>query len=374
MEYLLIAGVFQCVLLAMLMFTKKDRALSDLLLGSYFLLNAINFLLSFIEAWNFKHDFPYPFFILTASPPLLLHGPALWFYIKSLTSQKFRFRPVYLLHFLPFTYVLFEHANAYYFLPSAERILLMKSQSFTGDPKFFIILSLMLVSILFYFGWGLLMLKHYRQRIRNYYSYTDSIELNWMKVLLTSAIIVYALIHIVFGIAVFKGIAPFTILQKASFGFAALYILVLGFYGLRQGDVFSSGKPMLDLERSHIPVNQPGNRDGSFVQELLKFMKEKKPFLDPDINLAGLAQQLSVTPEYLSGILNGSLRMNFFDFINRYRVEEFKERCLNPENSKLSILGIAFDSGFNSKATFNRVFKTLTGFTPGEYKTRVSGK
>jgi AraC-like DNA-binding protein len=81
---------------------------------------------------------------------------------------------------------------------------------------------------------------------------------------------------------------------------------------------------------------------------------------------------MNVQEEYLSSILNNQLNRNFFDFVNQYRVEEFKTQCLNPQNETFTLIGLAYDCGFNSKATFNRVFKNITSLTPGEYKQSVS--
>ena len=70
----------------------------------------------------------------------------------------------------------------------------------------------------------------------------------------------------------------------------------------------------------------------------------------------------------LSQVINEQLGVNFFNFVNQYRVEEFKERLADPSNRNFSLLGIAFDSGFNSKSTFNRIFRNTTGLTPSRYR------
>ena len=80
-----------------------------------------------------------------------------------------------------------------------------------------------------------------------------------------------------------------------------------------------------------------------------------------------LSKEFGVSADYLSGIINGLLGMNFYDFINHYRVEEFKQMCRDSSKRKLTIIALAYDCGFNSKATFTRVFKKNTGITPGEY-------
>jgi AraC-like DNA-binding protein len=101
-------------------------------------------------------------------------------------------------------------------------------------------------------------------------------------------------------------------------------------------------------------------------------MKAEKPHLDPDINLSLLSGKLKVSSEYLSSILNSRLNKSFFDFINHYRVDEFKRLCKDPGKKNLTLISLAYESGFNSKATFNRVFKREMNCTPSEYYSRVS--
>ena len=96
-------------------------------------------------------------------------------------------------------------------------------------------------------------------------------------------------------------------------------------------------------------------------------MKTEKPYLNPDLNLSDLANFLDMNRAQLSQIINSGFQKNFNDFINEYRVNTFKEKLNLGEHEQLSLLGIAFDSGFNSEATFNRVFKKITQTSPSEY-------
>jgi AraC-like DNA-binding protein len=97
-------------------------------------------------------------------------------------------------------------------------------------------------------------------------------------------------------------------------------------------------------------------------------MVTEKPYLDANLSLPELADKLEIPSHHLSRVINEQFGVNFFDFVNQYRVEEVKSKIGNPEFENLSLLGIAFDSGFNTKSAFNRVFKKMTGFTPSEYK------
>ena len=96
-------------------------------------------------------------------------------------------------------------------------------------------------------------------------------------------------------------------------------------------------------------------------------MDKNKPFLDADLTLASLAKELKIPPDHLSQVINSELSVNFYDFINGYRVKEAQKRLLDPKNRVYSILGIALNAGFNSKASFNRIFKKHIGITPSQY-------
>ncbi|MDW3652333.1 MAG: helix-turn-helix domain-containing protein [Bacteroidia bacterium] len=105
-----------------------------------------------------------------------------------------------------------------------------------------------------------------------------------------------------------------------------------------------------------------------FTELLLKYIETDRPYLDPDLSLRSLAEQLSIHPNQLSWLLNEHLDKNFNDFINHYRVETFKSLLLDPKNSAITIMGLAFESGFNSKTTFNTFFKKETGMTPRQFQ------
>ncbi|GAA4275832.1 hypothetical protein GCM10022259_05560 [Aquimarina mytili] len=102
-------------------------------------------------------------------------------------------------------------------------------------------------------------------------------------------------------------------------------------------------------------------------ERLQNFIENEKPYLDPDLNLVELSKKLNMTRAELSELINEGFRLNFNDFINKYRVDAVKQMLTNGKNQQLSLLGIAYECGFNSKATFNRVFKKVTQTSPTEY-------
>jgi YesN/AraC family two-component response regulator len=105
----------------------------------------------------------------------------------------------------------------------------------------------------------------------------------------------------------------------------------------------------------------------TYKEKLIRFISEEESFLIPNLSLRSLAEQLEIHPNKLSWLLNERIGKNFNEFINHYRIEYFKQLALNPENSHISLLGLAYESGFNSKTVFNTCFKKETGVTPKEF-------
>jgi TolB-like protein/AraC-like DNA-binding protein len=99
-------------------------------------------------------------------------------------------------------------------------------------------------------------------------------------------------------------------------------------------------------------------------KELLSYFNEEEPFLNPQLNLKLVADDLESTTNKISYVINTAFQLNFNDFINSYRLKHFKTIALDPKNSHLTILGLAYDSGFNSKSVFNTYFKKIEGLTP----------
>jgi AraC-like DNA-binding protein len=109
-------------------------------------------------------------------------------------------------------------------------------------------------------------------------------------------------------------------------------------------------------------------RSERYLNKLLRFMEEEKPYSDGDLTIQRLAEKLSVPAPHLSQTINERLGQTFSDFINSYRVEEAKRKLLDPALKHLSVLGIAEEVGFNSKSSFNSVFKKHTNMTPSEFR------
>jgi adenylate cyclase len=109
------------------------------------------------------------------------------------------------------------------------------------------------------------------------------------------------------------------------------------------------------------------NTAKEYSDKLITHLAEVKSYLNSDLSLRSLASELDIHPNHLSWILNNSIGKNFNEFINQYRIEAFKAIATNPNNSHLTIEGLAYESGFNSKTVFNTSFKKETGLTPKQF-------
>ena len=375
MVALLIIGIFQSVLLVFLLLTKKPKSISDFILSGYLFVSALTLLLAYLEIWSRTNSYPYPWLLNLSTPLILLIGPSLWLYVKSLTTQAFIFKPIYLLLALPFIAVLLMLISANYIAPSHIKIEMDKTEAFRGDWVFYIVMGLIALSNLGYTLWGLFLIRSYRKRLRTFFSKTENIDLRWLRFLLISALVSYASISLMYVIDTALGLMSYQNLQLAGFGIASLFVLAVGFVGLKQGNIFTTVPVHFDMDKAvsltekTLPVTK---QEEEFVHTLLRYMKEQKPHLNPELTISLLSTALGCTSEYLSGVINGRLNMNFFDFVNHHRVEEFKALARDSKNKNLTLISLAYDSGFNSKATFNRVFKKEVGCTPSEYLSKVS--
>jgi AraC-like DNA-binding protein len=162
------------------------------------------------------------------------------------------------------------------------------------------------------------------------------------------------------------------------FGFIALFSFVYSFYGIKQPVIFGEDlrtdydeekKESEKYARSGLKEDQAEN----YLQKLLTYVEEEKPYLDRDLSINQLSLMTGIPRHYITQVLNEYHKKNFFLFVNEYRVKEVIKRFADRKYNFYTILAIAYDAGFNSKTTFNSIFKSLTGFTPSEYREKTIG-
>ncbi len=342
-----------------------------ILVGSYILLG--NFYIT-SDLWR---KYPSIYYFLVLVDCSYLPGPLLYFYTAALTRPGFRFRRIYLLHFMPAIIATLYGLPDY--MISREQIQLIFSEILSnghpvGRPN---TADLMIafgahIQAWLYIILSLRLLASHRRRLQNLFTSIEHIRLTWLKFLITGLLILYSLILIQFFLNIKSG---FNLVSIASCSFAAslevtFFICAIGYKGLMQREIFSvalnlpDDDSITDAEKSSISPEKI--RD--IMAKVTQVMNEKKPYLDPDLTLPSLAEMLDVPRNYLSQAINEETKQNFYEFVNLYRVETAKRYLADPEKQNMNILNIAFEAGFNTKATFNSFFKKNTNLTPTEYK------
>lgn len=139
--------------------------------------------------------------------------------------------------------------------------------------------------------------------------------------------------------------------------------------GLKHPELFS-GLEKEDLDKKPMYGEDHWENAPDLLKQLEDFMEEHKPFLEAGLSVDALAKKLETSPRQLSSLINRELKQNFFEYINQHRVEEAKRLLDLPSNTRNRINEIIYDAGFNSKSSFNNIFKKHTGLTPSQFKKR----
>ncbi len=286
-----------------------------------------------------------------------LFGPLIYFYVKALTSQQMRFHFKYLLHFVPFFFFIL----LYYYIGH------ISYQSGFIQILNTLLPWLMMVQMLIYLISALQLLKKYSNKIHNNFSSLEKINLNWLLFLMICQFIIWPLSFIV---EMFKS----TPVQVNIMWLAiSIFIYSIGYFGIYQPEIFT-GKLQFDgpagqsEKKKYIKSTLTEDQSEIIFQKLASYMQTTKPYLNSNLNLPLLSQQLSVSTHHLSQILNERIGQNFFEYINKFRVDEAKRLLKDQHFQHLTLAAIGFEAGFNSVSSFNSIFKKYTSQTPSDYR------
>lgn len=285
-------------------------------------------------------------------------GPLIYCYVKHLVNRRAVFTKRDLIHFIP---VLFQ-TGLYWFLtfqpydyrrwfwfdvhrPITQRI------EFIGT----------FLSLFIYLLLSVRLLKHYQTWLKENTSETSRVNLNWLKVLL-------AIIFVWSGQWLLEIVLREVFNSYYEYDFAAFILTVL-IVVTALGSVWQT--EIVALEVAEAPMQKP-TVDQEILEKIVREMGIGKYYLYPQLSLKVFAKEIGLPSRTVSEHLNHGLNISFIDFVNEHRVTEVKRRLDNGEGERYTILGIALEAGFNSKATFHRVFKQFTGVPPGEYLEKTS--
>jgi len=287
-------------------------------------------------------------------------GPLIYFYVLRLTRPEHKFRRKELLHFGPLLLqlgmLILEIREGIRTGAATYNTLLF------GQTDWILHLSVC-VSVITYIYLILKLIERFYHRAQfNSVSDRYRYELKWLRNILIG-----------FGLLCLLWI-PVTLYyrnQTEIHAYYPFYILLAAFIiriaAIAHSRQAVSVQPVVPSFLK-LPPPAEAKQKGTWLK---KVVKANLYYLDPELSLVSLAEKLELTPHELSRIINTVLKKSFNDFINEFRVAEVARRMEDPAYNHLTLLGIAFESGFNSKSTFNRAFKQMTGISAAEYKTEL---
>lgn len=317
-------------------------------------------------------------------------GPVIYFYVQSLLNPSFRFGKKEWLQLVPgLLYLLYSVVMVttdklvlgdYYFLASGV------------DPDFDTWYQLTgFVSMLVYFLLAFRYYQLYRKLMVQVISYADSVLFQWVRNFLLAFLVMltFRLLFFVLGEIVdlaYKGFWWYFLF----FGILFYYIAITGYANSIETKVpfrtsgagsrhtllllppVSGQQEAITEDAEVISVEpflkkQTDEQLSGWKEKILQQMQVQKAYEDPELSLTTLARELKTNPAVISRTINQGFEQNFNDFVNQFRIDAVKKMLDKGEHKKQTLLGIAFDCGFNSKATFNRAFKKATGLSPMEW-------
>lgn len=269
---------------------------------------------------------------------LLALGPLIYFYVRKITRPECKFGWKNLLHFIPVlleqvarlnpVWQLLTFISVIGYLYGSHRLIkrFYDRQKFTGGDRYQYELRWLHQLLA---GFGLIWLLWIGYTAVDYFYYNSHLAK--------------------------QSYEPFYLLLTVMM----IWIAAAAF--LRQGVTVSAVSPA--FLKPSLPADL--KQKGAWLKNVVK---TNLYYQDPELSLYSLAEKLGMSPHELSRIINTVLKKSFNDFINEYRVWDVASRINDPAYDHITLLGIAYEAGFNSKATFNRIFKQMTGKSPVEYK------
>ncbi len=359
-------GIAITFFLSFILLTKNGKSEADRLLFIWLCVILVHLILFSIVSSNEYLNFPYLLGIEIPFP--LLHGPFLFLYTLMLTSGQ-PANPKMFLHFIPYSIAFFATVP-FLILSPKEKILIYQNDGKGFETISIIIFAGIIVSGITYTILSLRVLNIHKKQVKDNYSSIEKINLQWL----------FRLVLGLSGIWVLVLFAD----EEIIFSSVVLFVVFIGYYGIKQVGIFTNQQvsefaPTVEskvvteqsvAESENTKYHKSALADGQLKaihSELVQLMNQKKLFLTPELTLTMVAQELDIHPNTLSLVINSVEQKNFFDYINTLRIEDFKVRIAMPDNQKFTLLSIAYECGFNSKTSFNRNFKNLTGKSPSEY-------
>ncbi len=333
-------------------YRKENRLLAALLI--VFNLQIIYSFMTSSYAFHYFMDWHKAIFLLRQAS--FLSGPLIFFYVNSFLNKNYIIRFYGLFHFIPFAGVILLLMLVY---PTFDRFIIWETQ------LDLYITILILIHNFIYIVMSYMIMKTMTISPRQFFKNIKIASHNtWLQMILLGFVIIWMINLNSFAVymmiqrpwwCAFTG----SIFALTAFIMVNAIMLVL----LVKPDMFYA---MTKYKNSKI--SEPDKQ--ALRRKLEAYMDSHKPFLNPDLTMESLAEEISVSPRILSQLINESYRKNFKGYILGYRIRESMRLLADEKQGDRTVLEILYEVGFNSKSAFNNQFKMFTNQTPQEYRAK----
>lgn len=366
-QILLFAGTFQGIFLSLVLLTSpKGNVVANRFLAGLIFIVTFKILVYLITNIGLYEQIPH--IAGLSIPSLFLIGPFYYFFAVSILRGSFPMSIREVIHLFPFICYFLYYAD-FYFLDGESKVNFIKASldaryyEFQTNDLLFISFLIMHMMIYTYVAWTYL--NRYQNNLEQTSSDSNVVKVIWFKKI-SFIFIGYLGIYLGFFLMLVFFNSYTKTIDEITALVQTLNIHILGYLAISKGEIFSEGI----LSSSSGKYSTSGLNEikiKEHLNSLLTHMELEKPYLKSDLKIDDLASQMNMATHHLSQVINQEIGTNFFNFINRYRVEEAKKMLVDKTYAHYTVLGIGLEAGFSNKASFNRVFKKYTQKTPSEY-------
>lgn len=348
-------GIFIAIILIV---KRSNSRRSNALISAFVLIHSIFILHIFLYQSNLKFQFPEILFMSTIFS--FLYGPLIYFYFKK-TIEQYRFKMSDMLHLIP-TLVIINVLFPVLSLSANQKLEIMYGVGVVDTaPYVLYIFTAKLLSLLIY---GYLLVRVCLKNLKMNTKISAK-AIRWKKNIVALGV-GYVLSYAVYGLIIIEAIPRIEFLYHLQVVAMAVMVLYIGFTAYLNPSLF-----LHNLYKRQINKYKKSGLTSRYSEELkeglIYLLDIEKIYKQSDISLEKLSQKMGTTRHSASQVINEHFQLNFFELINRYRIEEASEILKNDTYKSMNIIEVAYEVGFNNKVTFNKSFKKFLSQTPSQY-------
>lgn len=379
---LLMTATLCCLFALLLIVTNPPKNTSNYILAAFLIAHAFIPLHELI-LWgaefkiHVRENVPGIYFI--GGFAYYLDAVLLYFYVKSLVFRDFHLRSNDYLHLIPLGLFALFMVLGFYRYPAALRLEWINSEYFVYSGGYLTIEFLCKTLRVVYCAAALMLIFKYKDILKTTHSNIEKVDILWLKILVVGFMIITLMHELLASAKVIGYIAGYDFQHPDPKGNVIEYIGLSGNYALfflvctlvfTSMRYFSNFEAVKQKETKEPPKKSTQEKllNPEYAEKIDGIMRTQKTYLNPELTLDMLAETLGIAAKDLSMIINRHFNLNFYEFVNGYRIEEAKKRLTDPANKEKTITDIYLEVGFNSKSVFNTFFKKLVGKTPSEYR------